>query len=88
MNGFPSQAIAANQRIQVKFLGTYSNRGWLRQFPNNRPIWGNCEYSFDLEAHDYDWLVVYNDLPQRAPGGNSELPTAADLVGHNGAFFD
>jgi hypothetical protein len=80
MNGFPSQAIAANQRIQVKFLGTYSNRGWLRQFPNNRPIWGNCEYSFDLEAHDYDWLVVYNDLPSRHPEEILSCPRQRTLL--------
>lgn len=36
---------------------------WLRQFPNNKPLWGNCEYILDKSCTDYDWLVVYDDLP-------------------------
>jgi hypothetical protein len=67
MNDFPTQAIASNKRIRVKFFGTYNARAWLRQFPHNLPVWGNCEYTFDLDAQDYDWLVVYNDLPSSHP---------------------
>ena len=57
--------------IRVKFV----NRGqlsanppiWLRQFPGKRPVWGNCEFIFDPNERNYDWLVVENDLP--APEG-------------------
>ncbi len=48
---------------RVKFLGNYSTRAWLRQFPDNRPYWGACEFIFDPDERDYDWLVVYNDMP-------------------------
>ncbi len=29
------------------------------------PYGGNCEFVFDPSAHEYDWLVVYDDLPAR-----------------------
>ena len=35
----------------------------LRGFPGHRPVWGGCEFIFDHEARDYDWLVAYDDLP-------------------------
>jgi hypothetical protein len=44
-----------------------SAEGFLRQFPGLFPQWGNCIFDFDLESTDYDWLVVYQDLP---PSGN------------------
>jgi hypothetical protein len=67
MNDCPTPAMADNKRIRVKFLGTYNARAWLRQFPHNLPRWGNCEYTFELDAKDYDWLIVYNDLPSSHP---------------------
>lgn len=36
---------------------------WLRQFPDYRPVWDQCHFSFDPEDKTYDWLVVYDDLP-------------------------
>lgn len=56
--------------VTVKFLprgyqdGRYEQ--WLRQFPGMRPQWGHCRFVFDRDARDYDWLVVYEDLPRRA----------------------
>lgn len=41
--------------------------GYLRQFPGSSPQWGNCQFDFDVDCRDYDWLVVYQDLP-RKPG--------------------
>ena len=38
---------------------------WLRQFPGRTPRWGRCEFVFDPELDEYDWLVVYDDLPSR-----------------------
>jgi hypothetical protein len=29
-------------------------------------VWGGCEFIFDYGSRDYDWLVVYDDLPQVA----------------------
>lgn len=34
-----------------------------RQLPNHTPVWGGCEFLFDWDEPNYDWLVVYDDLP-------------------------
>lgn len=39
----------------------------LGRFPNKDGVWGRCRFLYDLEARDYDWLVVYDDLTCR-PG--------------------
>lgn len=39
---------------------------WLRYFPGGQPVWGNCRFTFDREGRDYDWLVVYEDIPPSA----------------------
>lgn len=46
---------------------------WLHQFPHGEPRWDNCQFIFDQQAHDYDWLVVYDDIPERvgASRGNA-----------------
>lgn len=36
-----------------------------RQLPAGEPEWGNCRFIFDPHASQYDWLVVYNELPAR-----------------------
>lgn len=56
--------------IIVKFMARSIVRDsnvicWLRQFPKNIPEWGNCRFSFDVDLDEYDWLVVYHDLPRR-----------------------
>ena len=38
---------------------------WLRQFPERNPIWGNCQFIFDKNERNYDWLVIDNDLPAK-----------------------
>lgn len=58
--------------IKVKFMHRGLRRGrsaekFLRQFPNTVPQWDKCQFDFDLDCRDYDWLVVYHDLP-RADG--------------------
>ncbi len=58
------------ERIRIKLLGK-SKPGtdgiaWLKHFPANTPRWGNCDFVFDRHCHDYDWLVVYDDLPSLA----------------------
>jgi hypothetical protein len=56
--------------LRIKFLGKSKpgtdGAAWLKCFPNNVPTWGNCEFIFDRHCRDYDWLVVYDDLPSLA----------------------
>ena len=48
--------------IRVKFI--YRGRSvWLRQFPDQNPVWGNCRFLLNREERNYDWLVVFDDLP-------------------------
>jgi hypothetical protein len=61
--------------ITVKFLARgmlrhESKKRWSRQLPGNNYQWGNCRFTFDIDAKEYDWLVVYHDLP-REPGSLS-----------------
>jgi hypothetical protein len=60
----------APARLRIKFLGKFKpghdGEGWLKCFPGNQPYWGNCEFIFDRDCRDYDWLVVYDELPSLA----------------------
>lgn len=38
---------------------------WLHQFPHGEPRWDNCRFVFDQQCRDYDWLVVYDDIPEQ-----------------------
>ncbi len=49
--------------IRVKVLSPLPQRYFMHQFPGGVPVWGNCHFSFDPADRDYDWLVVYEDLP-------------------------
>ncbi len=51
--------------ITVKVLSKVQSREWLHQLPGGVPVWGHCEFVFDPSAREYDWLVVYDDLPAR-----------------------
>lgn len=58
--------------IRVKFLSKAQSPGdsiekWLRRFKGGVPHIDRCIFDFDANARDYDWLVVYDDLP-RKPG--------------------
>ena len=59
--------MASQQHIRVKFiyrgLSKETAPQWLRMFPGHEPIWGSCHFIFDLDESNYDWLVIYNDLP-------------------------
>lgn len=55
--------------IKVKFMQRglrkgESADGYIRQFPGSFPQWGNCLFDFDVDCTDYDWLVVYHDIPR------------------------
>lgn len=59
----------ATHKTRVKFLTKAPPKrqaSWRRQLPASEPGWGNCTFLFDPDARDYDWLVVYDELP---PGG-------------------
>jgi hypothetical protein len=62
-----NEPTAAAPRLRVKLLGKSKpgedGAGWLSRFRGNQPVWGNCEFVFDRPCLDYDWLVVYNDMP-------------------------
>ncbi|MFK7789306.1 MAG: glycosyltransferase family 10 [Phycisphaeraceae bacterium] len=71
-----------NPPIRVKLLGRQrvSDMILRRQFPNDDPVWGRCKFAFDHDEKDYDWLVVYDELPPagerlRCPAQNTLLIT-------------
>lgn len=73
-------------RIRVKFLsrvklpdGNVGN-DYLRRFPNRIPSWGRCDFTFDPDCRDYDWLVVYDDLPRHAPVEKLACPKENTLL--------
>jgi len=72
--------------IRVKFLSRVrlpdGNVGddYLRRFPNREPLWGNCQFIFDRECREYDWLVVYDDLPRDSPSEVLACPKANTLL--------
>lgn len=49
--------------IRVKFFTKENTLYYRRQLPDVTPCWGECEFVFDPEAQDYDWVFVYDDLP-------------------------
>jgi hypothetical protein len=58
------------KQIRVKLVGKYrpgqDGAGWQRHFPNGsegNTKFGNCEFVFDRHERNYDWLVVWDDLP-------------------------
>jgi hypothetical protein len=64
------QAPNMTEKIRVKLLGKFQpgkdGFGWTKFFPDNTLVWKNCQFTFDRNCRDYDWLVVYDDLPSLA----------------------
>lgn len=50
-------------KIRVKVMTTIPRAVLQRQLPGETLEWGNCHFSFDPGDRNYDWLVVYDDLP-------------------------
>ena len=69
---------AGSARIRVKVLANLPVASWLHQLPGGQAAWGNCVFVFDRDARDYDWLVVYDDLPTRP--GEPRKTTAEPLA--------
>ena len=57
----------SSSTIRVKFLSRLPTAQWLHQLPQGESQWGNCRFLFDPQAREYDWLVVYDDIPD-SPG--------------------
>ncbi|MEX0828169.1 MAG: glycosyltransferase family 10 [Haliea sp.] len=58
------------QPVRVKFLtkcafhaGQIAEKEWRKRLPGGGDRWKNCRFIFDPNAHEYDWLLVYEDLP-------------------------
>jgi hypothetical protein len=72
--------------IRVKFLTRITlpdgNLGYdfPHRFPNNDPVWGNCRFIFERDCREYDWLVVYDDLPRSSPEEPLACPRAHTLL--------
>ncbi|HEX5790450.1 MAG TPA: glycosyltransferase family 10 [Luteolibacter sp.] len=87
--------------IRVKFLSRVRlpdlNVGpdFLRRFRGRVPEMGRCRFIFDNDCRDYDWLVVYDDLPRdhtqeplACPRGNTLLITGEpSSITHFGRSF-
>lgn len=56
--------------IRIKFLSKAPAASppvrFQNMFPSGVTIWGNCEFIFDPYERNYDWLVVYDDLPSKS----------------------
>ncbi len=55
--------------INVKFMTrsirrNYSAEGFKRQLPGDNGQWRKCRFIFDVDFREYDWLVVYHDIPR------------------------
>ena len=61
---------STDSRIRVKFLSKAQSADrdydrWLRRLPGGGNRWQNCEFIFEQDCRDYDWLAVYDDLPRK-----------------------
>ena len=43
-----------------------------RQLPGDHSQWGKCRFVFDPYAQEYDWLIVYHDLPRELKSASIE----------------
>lgn len=64
--------------IIVKFMAkglprdTNDKTRFSRQLPGNKSQWGKCRFIFDPYLQEYDWLVVYHDLPRERKSASIE----------------
>ena len=62
------------RRVKLVSRGAFaaiSRNAFRRQLPDKAPEWGEYRFFFDMDCDEYDWLVIYHDLPAR--GKNSWL---------------
>jgi len=64
---FMDRANTTKSLLRVKLLakcgGDDPQKAWSQFLPHDNPHVGSCEFLFDSKERDYDWLVVYDDLP-------------------------
>lgn len=65
------------ERIRVKVISRTPAEQWLHQLPHGSPNWGACVFTFDRDARNYDWLVVYDDIP---PGAGEAKAQASETL--------
>ena len=53
------------EMVRVKVLSREPQRILSRQLPGTTQRWGRCQFLFDPDERDYDWVLAYNDLPGR-----------------------
>jgi hypothetical protein len=63
--------------IRVKLISRTSPEEWRHQLPHGSPIWGRCSFIFDRDSRNYDWLVVYDDIP---PGAGEAKGQASETL--------
>lgn len=92
---------APKPSIRVKVMSTIPKEIFIHQLPGGQPEWGHCRFSFDPNDREYDWLVVYDDLPAKqgepraqrreklaCPRGNTILTTSEpSTIKHFGNAF-
>ena len=77
--------------IKVKFLARTSADQdpalWLSLFKGRNPKIENVEFTFNMDAQDYDWLVVYEDLTALANDNKSNRAEALACARENTLFI-
>ena len=64
--------------IKVKIIARgQDSYPWKKQIPGNTGVWNNCQFIFDRNSKNYDWLVVIDDL-SRGHASQPEAITCAD----------
>ncbi len=61
---------------RIKFISRADPREWQRYFPAADGIWQDCQFLFERDARDYDWLVVYDDVPPQAGASRQQAQEA------------
>lgn len=56
------------------------------KFPTGELRWGNCVFTVDMDARDYDWLVVYEGLPKLAGENKSNRSELLNCPKENTLF--
>lgn len=57
---------------RIKLLSRFDPREWARYFPAGDGRWGDCQFLFERDASDYDWLAAYDDVPPQSGGRRDE----------------
>ena len=61
---------------RIKLLSRFDPREWARYFPAGDGRWGDCQFLFERDARDYDWLAAYDDIPPQPDGRRDEAREA------------